>query len=82
MVRAIREAGMEFCGSPEARASNSACKELERASRRRTSVTQVLNEALKLREVEKDIPGSTNTVGKGNAAQNNMVRSWVPTHLF
>ena len=55
---------------------------LGRASRRRTSVTQVLNEGLKLREVEKDIPGSTNTVGKGNAAQNNMVRSWVPTHLF
>ena len=43
---------------------------------------QVLSEALKLREVEKDVPGSTNTVGKGNAAQNNMVLSWVPTHLF
>ena len=82
VVHAIREAGTEFCGSPEATASNSAWEELGRASQRRTSVTQVLSEALKLREVEKDVPGSTNTVGKGNAAQNNMVLSWVPTHLF
>ena len=81
MVHAIREAGMDFCGSPEPRASNSAWKELGRASRRRKSVTQVLNEALKLREVGKDVPGSTNPVGKGSAAQNNVVHSWTPTHL-
>lgn len=73
---------MEFCGSQEARASNSAWKDLGRALRRRKSVTQVLTEALKLREVEKDVSGSTNTVGKGNEALNNMVRSWTPTHLF
>lgn len=52
---------MEFCGSQEARASNSAWKDLGRALRRRKSVTQVLTEALKLREVEKDVSGSTNS---------------------
>ena len=67
---------------PGARASNSAWKELGRALRRRKSVIQVLNEGLKLREVERDVPGSTNTVGKGNEAQNNMVSSWTPTHLL
>ena len=67
---------MEFCGSPEVGASNSAWKELGRVSWRRKYVTQVLNKELKLKEVEKDIPSRENTVGKGSEDQNNMVCSW------
>lgn len=76
MVLAIREAWTKLRGSPEVGASNSACKELGRASWRRKHVTQVSNKELKLREVEKDIPSRENTVGKGSDYQNNMVRSW------
>lgn len=55
-------------GSPEARASNLFERVRKGFVEEEICKTQVLNEALKLRELGSMHPGSTNPVGKGSAA--------------